>query len=479
MNIARAANRVAFLLMVFGLVALVACQQTTPGPAGPAGPAGPKGDTGEPGAAGPAPLTAKGGGDPYNIVFNGTGDATTTIGALTAPDGGELNLRDAFSGGAEPLKYEITTPSLTDGAFEAGAFKISLSESGMLTVEKKSATATTYGAADFTTGATFTVKATDTNDVEATRSVNIKANRAPRLVDGIAYEVPDSGAPERDVDQANEQRVKFMVGTQAELKLGTVTKQAWNKIHLTGTRNVLEGATGNLFDDDEDDGELTLTIKTIDEDHVMAEVADDGDITITGVKSTWNGAATDAKHVPTQIVVTATDSGGLGKDATLFVWVDGAPAVDPDGVIQATYPVRMSDSPRRVVNVLGNFFADPEGFDMTVDPVDTDVASSRTSCATAVIQNDGSTPATAAVEVTVHNAPCMATITVLGKVAGYDVNSPARRTPGTWSIQAVDRDGDDAGAINADDYGDNNNTGHGEYPPSQFVALTFDVTTIP
>lgn len=489
MNIARAANRVAFLLMVFGLVALVACQQTTPGKTGATGATGPAGPPGPPGPAGPAPLTAKGGGASYNIVFNGTGDATDRIGDLTTPNGGELNLRAAFSGGAEPLKYEIT-PAPTDGAVTGGSFKISLSESGMLTVEKATATATSYGDADFTTGATVTVKATDANDVEATRMVNIKANRAPKVLEGIAYVVPDSGAPEVDADQANEQRVKFMVGTQEKLELGSVEKQAWNKIYLTGDRNLIlgtgTGTAGNIFDDDEDDGDLKLSIKTIDEDYVMAEVGkvdDSGhaqDLTITGVKSTWvddTSADNDDKHKPTAIVVTATDSGDLSSDATLYVWVDGAPAVERGGVLQATYPVRDSDSPRNVVRALGGFFEDPEGADMTVSPVVGDVISSRPTCATATIQNAGTTPATAAVEVTVVNAPCMATITVFGKVAGYDVNSPVRRTPGTWSIQAVDRNAD--GAINAMDYGDSNNTGHGEYPPSQFVALTFDVSTIP
>lgn len=490
MNIARAANRVAFLLMVFGLAALVACQGT-PGPKGDTGKTGATGATGATGGqgpagpAGPGPLVAKGGtgaGNAYLIVFNGAGDDTDKIGDLATPAGEDvsLNLAERFSGGVAPLKFK------TGGSTSGGAFKVEVDESGVATVTKREASATDYVEADFTTGITFTVTATDANETEAVKHVTVRANRAPVLVNPT-YKPGADGLPSGSAGH----ELRYSVGTQEKLESSgvaavqatKVTKAALNKAYARranaddagvcrSTRGSPcglvvgplsgGGTLGHLLARDDTNDESTFKVREYDEERIEVALTEKGDLTLTGLKSTWKEAganpATDpAKHVPTEIKVTATDSGGLEMNFSLWVWVDGAP--EAGDLFQSTQRIRLSDGAATALNAASSFFTDPEGG--SIDTSDNEVTSSKVNCATAAMASD-------TVTVTPVNAGCTTTITVYAKSAP-NPDAAGRTT------SVVDRNDDkmftDADGDSASD--------DGALPGEQWGALTFDVVVIP
>lgn len=490
MIIARAAKGAALLLMIFGVVALVGCSGTA-GAKGEPGAAGPPGPPGPAGPAGPGPLTAKGGSDPYVISFNGSGDATNKIGDLTAPNSGSLDIGTTFGNGTPPLKYEITPASaLTDGALMAGSFKVTLSESGMLTVEKSTATDEDFDDADFQTGVVFTVTATDSIEASATKTVTVKANRKPRAVlSAFTIATDGSALPTGTVGPTEGM---FAVGTQEGLGEGApaLGQVAWNKFEARSRNSVSTGrgilVGTNTFShwvfEDEDPGEVTVAITEIgaagesdDNEYIMAELdAKTGALTVTGVKSTFRAAdsttdpATPASHIPVPVEVTATDAGGLTEKDTIYVWVDGAPTVKANVPLEPTYIVRKSEGADDVLSSIVGFFEDPEGHDITAfADGDTYVSSSNELVATVTIASGN-------VQVTPVNTGT-ATITVYGEADTGDLLNLAASIP-----TPVDRhtaSGGTAGTIDGDD--GNTAALDGALPGPQYVALTFDVRVIP
>ena len=490
MNIARAANRVAFLLMVFGLAALVACQGT-PGPKGDTGGKGDTGDKGEPGVQGPpgepgpGPLVAKGGvgeDNAYVIVFNGTGDDTVTIGDLTSPAGeGSLNLAERFSGGVGSLKYKAA------GTTSGGAFKVEVAEeTGVATVTKASASTTDYVDADFEDGITFTVTATDGNDTEAVKHVTIKANRKPgRQVQN--FDLPESGLPLGTTTR----ELSYAVGTQPTLGEGDSAKVAWNKFEAR-TRNSVNAGRGILvgrntyghwvFSDDApvDDVEITITEigaegEADDNEYIMAEVSKTGELTVTGVKSTWDADADTPIHKPVPVEFTATDPGGLTETLTAYVWVDGAPVQTSNAPLRARYTVRQSEGPTDLLGSIAGFFTDPEGAAI-VALTDDDVSSSNELVATADINgaalrvtpvNQGSTT------ITVYASAASAIATDSGG-ANAAINVAGARLS---QVDRVKADGDADGLIDTTD-GDTL-ANDGALPGPQWGMITFDVQVIP
>lgn len=479
MIIARAAKGAALLLMIFGVVAFIGCQGA--GTTGPSGPAGPKGDPGTPGTAGgqgpqgtpgPAALQAKSGGA-YSLVFNATGDDGDEIGDLTSPNGGSLDLSDAFIGGVPPVTYEAT------GTTENDRIKVVVAEDGMATVTKKEG-ATAYILVDFTTGFNFTVTATDANKITAQTSVTVTANRKPqRQVQN--FDVPSNGLP----GAGTRTELAFVVGTQPKLGEGNSVKVAWNKFEAR-SRNTVAAGRGMLVgsnslshwvfrDENPEDVEITITEvgaagEADDEEYIMAEVTKAGWLTVTGVKSTWNADASTPIHEPVPVEFTATDPGGLTETLTAYVWVDGAPVQDPDAPLQASYIVKKADGTNNVIGNLGGFFKDPEGA-TTVQLVNADVSSSNELVATAAIAGTGTGTALAVTPVNPGNA----TITVYGSAASNTAGGNAAINASSTVAAAVDRNGD--GTVDADD-GDTE-AANGVLPGAQFGVLTVNVQVIP
>ena len=202
---------------------------------------------------------------------------------------------------------------------------------------------------------------------------------------------------------------------------------------------------------------MKMTLKSIDEEHVTAVLEENGDLTLTGVKSTWNGT----KHEPVKMVVTTTDAGGIETDVDFYIWVDGAPVVTEAGAaLISAKRIRRGDGAADVLSDLSLLFEDPEGTTISASDV-TDVTSSNVLCARATIAAD-------AVNVNPRNSGCSTTITVYAKSA------PA--LDGTGSIATpVDRDDDED--IDADD-GDTQ-AADGELPGDQYGTISFEVTVIP
>ncbi len=490
MNIARAANRVAFLLMVFGLAALVACQGTT-GPAGKAGATGPAGPKGDPGAAGPAgepgpgPLVAKGGADAYLIIFNGTGDDTDEIGSLTTPAAdGSLNLAERFSGGVPPLKFK------TSGSTSGGAFKVEVDEdTGVATVTKREASTTSYVADDFVTGITFTVTATDDNDTEATKDITIKANQAPTIRGSHTPNTITDGLP-----RGNE-AVNVLIGSQMEIPAqGSVAKiVAANKTTSAGSQvgtsnrgydvRDATGRSGGTTDErdramfeDHDWAMVKLSIGEISSpEHLEVEVdSDDRKLTFTGLKSTWNPDAGDnGQHEPVSFELIAEDPGGLTATGKIWVWIDAAPERN-DQPLRDTHRARISDGATTIITDIPAFFQDVDASsDWDADPIAgaTLEALSATSSADAL----------ATVAITSGNLVVTpknpGTVTVRFLVRNADAEESVLHDAATRAV-GLDRS-DDGDITDAASDGDFTATNIGELPLAQYAVHEVQVTIIP
>ncbi len=480
MIIARAAKGAALLLMIFGVVALIGCQAAAgakgatgaTGATGDQGPQGPQGPQGEPG---PGPLVAKGGvgeDNAYLIVFNGTGDDTNTIGDLNTPSGdGSLDLAERFSGGVGTLKFKL------GGTTTGNSFKVAVDEdTGMATVTKETEAATEYVAGAFTTGITFTVTATDDNETEAVKHVIIRANKKPVSL-FTDPSVPSTGIPTR-IEQ------HYVVGTQPTLGTGADAKVAWNKFEAR-TRNtesqgrgVLVGSNsyGHWLFTDEDAGDVELSITEVgaagdtdDEEHVMAEITKGGELTVTGVKSTWDADADTPIHKPVPVEVTATDPGGLTEKLTILIWVDGAPEEAENSPLREQYVIRQADGDATPVRNVAAFFKDPEGGPIAT----TEVNSSNELVATATIAsgNVSVTPLNpGTTTVTVYASAATTDGTVAGTAALDVANLPAA------PVDRVKGDGDADGLIDTDD-GDTD-AEDGVLPGPQWGVISFTVQVL-
>ena len=492
MNIARAAKRVAFLLMVFGLVALVACQGT-PGAPGKTGAPGKDGAPGEPGATGPAgpagpgPLVAKGGvgaDNAYLIIFNGDGDDTNEIGSLTTPAaGGSLNLAEQFSGGVAPLKFK------TGGATSGGAFKVEVAEAtGMATVTKNAGAGSTYGTADFETGITFTVTATDDNETEAVKHITIKANQAPTIRTSHTTNTITDGIP------SGNQAVNVIIGSQPEIPAqGSVAKiVAANKITSDGSqvgsadrgydvRDAM-GLSGGSTDErnramfeDHDWNDVKLSIGEISSpEHLEVEVdSDDRKLTFTGLKSTWNPDAGDnGQHEPVSFELIATDPGELTATGKIWVWIDAAP--ERNDVPLTALRARVSEGSTALINNAALFFQDPDAstdWDADSPPRATleavDATSSSEALATVTITSGN-------LMLNPHNP---GTVTVRFLVRNMDAEESIFHA-GTTRAMGLDRNGDGDITDAASD-GDFSATDIGEIPVAQYVAHEVQVTILP
>ena len=510
MIIARAAKGAALLLMIFGVVALIGCQGAT---AGPKGDKGDPGAAGEPGAAGPqgpagiSALQAKDGGT-HTVVINntGTGDARDKLGDLANPSSGSLDASTYFSGGRPALTYAGRNLP------ESGTFKVAVDmESGMITLSKRTASQEAPIEADYTTGTSFIVRATDADSITRDVTVTVRTNRPPIRCHGdnpcTATDNPDPGTgddlPVLPLNSHTEHpNFAFVVGTQAELAaVGSITaKPALNQFWADdrtgatvpaqsgriGVRGRAPGAGDQIspyfMDDDPRDVKISITEvgaagTADDNEYIMATVEEDGDLMVTGLKSTWvedscthsrgdcnqamNSDPVDA-HVPVRVELTATDAGGLTAKTWIYVWVDGTPAVVTENTFQANYVIKKSDGATSLIDGLHEFFEDPEGQTATPSATTLAVATSAARIADVAIVN------TDELQVTPRNFGS-ATITVQSSY-------PAWPGPDNGNVAASEVDRDNDGELDAADGGTGN---FGEVPGAQWGQATFRVTVIP
>ena len=428
MRIARAAKGAALLLMVFGLVALIGCQQAATGATGPQGPAGKPGAAGDPGpagkpgAAGADALSAKSGDRVSHYVGvtkdeNDNDDDEVEIGTLRS-----INAAAQFVGGKLPITYEITTDVLTGSTFTAEIDP----KTGMVAVALQTATQKNPVdntpphdwvfdvAIDPPTSSIFTVMATDANGVTATTDFVILFNRKPIF---------------ENTDQANVW--VHTVGTDGQ---ATSTK---TMTLSSGTDDSV--TTIHFSDHDIEDMKYNLQGKLPPAVMVTPDPKEASEFEIKGVSSTHHENPDDCVdaasgvtvvppadkpegycidtdtssvntwtdgHVPVEFKVRATDKGGEYRDGTAKVTVDGAPKL----TTALPTPTVVKGTPFLINNLLG-FFKDPEGDAITfTSPVE----SSSEVHATATITGTGSSTVLTITGVNVGTA----TLTIEAKSTG-------------------------------------------------------------
>ena len=362
MIIARAAKGAALLLMIFGVVALIGCPAAAKGATGDKGAKGDTGARGEPGATGqpgPAALGAVGDSDdPHVIYINDAGTtAVPLIGDVNDPKGG-VDVTALFAGGTPPIKYAISVPPLA-----AHTFRATINDDNEIVVTKRAATVTSP-TGDYDAGTVLTVRATDAGGVTATKSVEIRTNKAPTTV------------PAGNTEISN-----IIVGTQSEKYSDTYEPQNVASIDfyqrasgsaITGIAQWLFADGGSADDAAAQAAREALTYKLMKVSRGTGTGAEYATVeltgsvlTVTGLKSTWDDDASPAAHVPIQIEVEATDPGGLSVKRTFRATVDGVPGVKDTGP-PAVISKKATGTQGVVVRGLASFFEDPEDATITI-----------------------------------------------------------------------------------------------------------------
>ena len=325
MKVAITAKRVVILMMTMALaVALVACSAA----AGKPGPAGPKGDKGEPGETTtptdpttppttpvePGPVRNIKGIDPF--IFN-----DNNIGAMdTTPR--TIDVSDRFYP-STGLMYSIEGYSKA----EMDRIDASVTEDGMLTVMLKS-------------GAKYMndpleVKATDGTSSDKAM-FHVRRNRAPM----------DKSTGTRDSSVIGEPVPMMIWVTEDEMSVPAHNVNATGDAPATHIPIVIGNlkTTGTIGDGGPDSANFAQRPYFFHDDagNKLSLVSDvsvgdakrlmvvDGEmkVTLTGMKSTYNGAATSNDHTPVKLMVSAIDDGGLVSDNeehVLTIHIDMAP----------------------------------------------------------------------------------------------------------------------------------------------------------
>ena len=156
----------------------------------------------------------------------------------------------------------------------------------------------------------------------------------------------------------------YVVGTQATLG----SKAA---------RNTLRAIVAT------DSGAITVAATENDPDgHLGTITSDGGVLTITGIKSTWNAAA--SRHNPIRIDFTATNAGGSKASSWIQVVVDGAPYLGNVNLARS-HVTKATGVETILVRDLSSFYSDPEGESVSV----VDVRWSPPTSGTASVDSDG------------------------------------------------------------------------------------------
>ena len=405
MRIARAAKGAAFLLMVFGLVALIGCEGPAgtagkDGPPGAQGPQGPAGTDGDDGAQGPRGPAGTDGDDGAQGPRGPVGPASL---AATEPDvtephyvsvtedtfanedtevkigtPGTIDATAHFRGGEAPFTY-----SITDGPPDGSTFKAAIDEdTGRVAVTLRDATLTSPPNGGYSpvtkdwgliegTSSVFTVMATDANEHSATKEFVILFNRAPKPKnlggdDVWVWTVGTTGANVMKTmtiieaptsshfnDHNFEGMVYSVVGDQPDEAM--VTKEERLKFDI-------KGLSSTYFKNPSDCTSLT------------PPALPDGESTgyCRDIVTTSPNDYTDG-HVPAEITIRATDLLGKYTDlGKLKVTVDQAPRLKTQ--FQSLYTITRDTTPTLELSNLSGYFEDVDDDPVTV----ADVASVET-----------------------------------------------------------------------------------------------------
>lgn len=168
---------------------------------------------------------------------------------------------------------------------------------------------------------------------------------------------------------------------------------------------------------------VALTVAATKDDpdgHLGTITSDGGVLTITGIKSTWNAAA--SRHNPIRIDFTATNAGGSKASSWIQVVVDGAPYLE--NVNLARSPVTKATGVETIlVRDLSSFYSDPEGESVSV----VDVSWSPSTSGTASVDSDGHLTVT-------PNNPSVMTITYYVQSTSNPSGNAAQYTRGTVTV---------------------------------------------
>lgn len=214
-----------------------------------------------------------------------------------------------FRGGYEPITYSTSMEDQSTSVFTGEIDK----DTGMLTIKLRVATTTSpANQYELSTTATeanaITVTATDSEGNTADRIVHVLTNKAP---------VADTPGTAWGVNVGTEVRAEKMVvaclATPADVDDANTVHQC-----------TVEGAGSGIFTDD-NTNDFVLTVMSTSSKATVS--ADGKTLTITGLESTWDATLDTAAHVPAEVMIRATDKGGLYAERTLQITVDGAPTV--------------------------------------------------------------------------------------------------------------------------------------------------------
>ena len=365
-----------------------------PGATGTPGTPGDKGDTGDTGAPGEPGTAAFQGVEVAPVLFNDKELMSNGV-ALAAEGTSDtltINVASYFVGGQEPYTYElvdddtdaddpqfvnvVATGDATE-AVEVADEKLDM-DSGDLTFKLMAPTTGEAGnlfiATSYTAGFSIVVKATDGNGVPATSTVTVGLNRAPRLLsaDADSDTVIDASAT-----------TPLLLGTQVDKDRPTAAAlSAVAGVHADCPK--ISECLLAVFADD-DDFTVTVTGMIVggkaDSTKVGYKMTDEG-ITLTGMDSTWDAAATPAAHSSVRVNLMARDTKGLETKAAVMVDVDAAPSLSDLGnaLMGASYNVDSDDGTLTLSSGNGAAYFENDqvtatlAFTVTATPSNTNIA---------------------------------------------------------------------------------------------------------
>ena len=457
-RVARPMKFAAFISIIISVaVMFVACQGAVgpEGPKGETGERGPQGERGEPGQTGETGQTGEQGTGAFELISDEVHTVLFNVqeeaGKRTVEGERTVDVSTFFRGGTD-VTYKFSPEKLDDFtlAIAGSTLTITPTKSGTDLPAPADATAADGPFSDTVKSATATdaktqsvvITATDGDDVERAKTVNVQYNRAPRVGTGALATFPVDAAGFATISIGTQRDVIMNVTSETDPTL-KATPRAWgdgpgdSNLVTCKTYNECEILIETFYDDDDDSDATDDT--DMQGARTYAAVSSDSAVSVTpikgGLRLTVNGM--QAKQGPVTIdEITATDANGITfKDSrTITVNVDPRPT---DRSVQYSLEVpRGSADTTVLIPALGDFFENKDGAgdDQTLTfNLEKDVTSPLVTVAIA----DAATQAT--VEVSAVASRGNYQFTVRAREAGY---RPATGTPHTSAAvgQWVDKE---------------------------------------
>ena len=338
-RVARPMKFAAFIsIIVSAAVMFVACQGAV-GPAGEQGPKGDKGEDGRPGTDGVSPFGPLAVTEKMPLVV--ISDTTNADNQIVAGVAQTIDLADYVHGTAERT---YGTPVNSQETVAEQIFEATLVGS-MLTITPKSPQPSNEYLVE-----TFTVAVSDGGQSTAVDVVtSVRRNRAPA---SATLETP----------------VTDRVGTAAPATApdSVLVCPAANECYVLVTFTDDDDATANStetlsFEATSADTSKVAVVSVdnnVDADGATQDLV--ARVVVRGVASTYNAGATTPADAPVEVVVVATDQGGLTGRGKASITVDGAPTVTaiPGGSVSASQPTY-------TIGTVVGYFTDPEAESLT------------------------------------------------------------------------------------------------------------------